>query len=467
MTWLNISARVLSLLVVLPLVLRQFGPADIALYYLFAGLISLQLMAGSGFIPTFSRAVAYVLAGARLQNLRFGGETPPDSVQAAPDIQLFMGVLATQRRIFRSLAVGTIPLMAGVGSCLLIRPISVSADPHHSWWAWAVIVATTPVVLLSCQYSAILQGANRIALDQRWGALFVVAGSVCGVLVLGTGGGLLSLVLVNQLWQIAGFFRLRHLSSQIVGEVCGGISANQSYQPDIFRVLWPASWRSLLGVLASAGVTAGSGLIFAQFLASKPLAELLFGIRIMGIIGDMSRAPFYSKIPLFNSLRYQGKITELCEVSCVSMRKAYFIFVALVLLAPVVAQFALPLIGSRIAFPAAGFWLIFGAAALVERLGAMHIQLYSTTNHIVWHWLNGITGLIWLGLMALLIPRWGQNAYPISMLMAYCGCYSWWALHYSLRSLRISFWNFERAGFMPAASAQLLGSLVLYSCLKR
>ena len=42
-------------------------------------------------------------------------------------------------------------------------------------------------------------------------------------------------------------------------------------------------------------------------------------------------------------------------------------------------------------------------AGIAERVGALHIQLYSMTNHIVWHIANGVTGILLIVLAALII----------------------------------------------------------------
>jgi hypothetical protein len=102
-----------------------------------------------------------------------------------------------------------------------------------------------------------------------------------------------------------------------------------------------------------------------------------------------------------------------------------------------------------------------GLAALTERFGAMHLQVYSTTNHIIWHWLNGITGLLWLGLMLALVPWIGLYAYPTGMLIAYIVFYSRVSMRRSHASLGISFWTFECHGLLPAAGGYTLAAGML------
>jgi hypothetical protein len=461
MTWLNTLARMISFATVLPLVLRRFVPADISLYYLFWSVVSLQLMAGSGFLPTFARFVSYALAGAKdsdFDELGRGGKA--GLADGSVDPGAFSRIVATLHRVFLVLSLATVPVMAVVGTLLLQRPVSQSADPAQAWIAWGVILATTPLTLYSNQFSSLLQGSNRIALEQRWSALFVIFGSLSGLAAMLCGGGLLALIAVNQAWQVAAFFRLRWLASRVLHDL--PYQPDQAiYSPAIFRAIWPSSWKSFVGVAASNGIVSASGLLFAQRITGAPLAEFLFGLRVMGVASEVSRAPFYTKLPQFNTLRIRGELPELARLARQGMQRAYAGFLVLFFAAPIGAAVILPLIKSNISFPHTSLWCLLGLATLVERCGAMHLQVYSTTNDIIWHWMNGVTGLIWIALMLALLPLLGLQAYPVAMLLGYTSFYTWIAVKKSLRSIHQTLWSFERACALPALAGFAAGCNIL------
>ena len=64
-TWLSYSTKTLSLFIVLPLLLNRFSPSQVALWYLFSTVISLQGLADMGFKFTFIRIIAYGVGGAK------------------------------------------------------------------------------------------------------------------------------------------------------------------------------------------------------------------------------------------------------------------------------------------------------------------------------------------------------------------------------------------------------------------
>ena len=59
MTWGSFLTRSLSAVLILPMVLRNFPKEEITLWFMFAQIISLQLLVDMGFTPTFSRLIAH------------------------------------------------------------------------------------------------------------------------------------------------------------------------------------------------------------------------------------------------------------------------------------------------------------------------------------------------------------------------------------------------------------------------
>ena len=115
--------------------------------------------------------------------------------------------------------------------------------------------------------------------------------------------------------------------------------------------------------------------------------------------------------------------------------------------------------------PAAVTWALLAAAFLVERFGAMHIQLYSTTNHIIWHKANGVSGSLYLIISLALLPFAGVNAFPLGILVAYLAFYSWYAPLHVYRAFRFDFWEFQRRTVLLPGSMILLyvTSIVLFA----
>jgi hypothetical protein len=132
------------------------------------------------------------------------------------------------------------------------------------------------------------------------------------------------------------------------------------------------------------------------------------------------------------------------------MLLAYWTYVAGFIGLGVFVTPLLRLIGSNAEFVSPLLWGIMGLSMFAERYGAMHIQLYSTTNHIIWHIANGVSGVIYLVFVLALFKQIGVYAFPVGTLAGYLGFYSWYSARHSYRAFGLKFWDFERSAmFIP------------------
>ena len=78
----------------------------------------------------------------------------------------------------------------------------------------------------------------------------------------------------------------------------------------------------------------------------------------------------------------------------------------------------LALIGSNTKFISVEFWSILGLGYFVERYAAMHLNIYTLSNHIIWHRLYFISGIIYIISMPTLNEQYGFFAFPIALLFS-------------------------------------------------
>ena len=111
------------------------------------------------------------------------------------------------------------------------------------------------------------------------------------------------------------------------------------------------------------------------------------------------------------------------------MKLSFFVYVFLFAITGILVPIFINLIGGNVKFLDMNMWVIFGFAFFFERFGAMHIQLYSITNKIIWHIANGISGSLYLLSSLLLYNFIGIISFPIGMLLGYLSFYSWYSAH--------------------------------------
>jgi hypothetical protein len=447
-TWGSFATRLLSLTLVLPFVLNRFDTADIALWALFSIIISLQLLADIGFGTTFIRVISFAMGGAtQLDDLRNIPESA-SKINRAPNWKTIEKIVHTMYAIYFILTFFVFIFLASIGTLTVLNPISQTKNVLHSWLAWFIIIIVTSISFRWMIYAVYLQGINQIPLLRRWQAIFSAGSIFSSFLVLLFNGGLLALVIANQIWVLLNLIRDRYFCFTVESGRFKHFR-KRKMEITIKNAVWPSAWRSGIGVIMSYGAVQASGLIYAQIGNTANIAAYLIALRIINTIRGFSQAPFYSKIPLLSRLRAEGNIAAQIQIAKKGMIYAYWCFVAGFIVVGLTADPLLLLIKSNAEFVTPLMWTLMGIAYFLERYGAMHIQLYSTTNHIIWHIANGISGLIYLVASIFLLKYIEVYAFPVGLILGYLGFYTWYCAAHSYKTFNLKFWHFEKGVMLP------------------
>lgn len=418
MTWASFAARSGSLLFVTPLVLTRFTTAEISLWYFFLTIAGLILMADFGFAPSFVRAFAYARAGRR--ELKSA-----DGTTGVPNNHL-VGLIykALQTAYVRLTGFG---LLGGLllGTWAAVRPIGELSNITEGWGAWIIVLVCTALNFRNGAYGVWLQGMNHVALIRRCEtAVSLVSTLVTAVTILATKSFLCSII-AAQVMSVLSSLVIRLVSIRVCKPP--EVEAHAAELADVFAFIWPAAWRSGIGVVMSNAVIQASGIIYAQLDTPEHVAPYLLAMRIIQTIVQISMAPFYSKIPQFATLYAAGETRALVSRAVRAMAACHWVYTSGILFVALFGQRALDLVHSKTHFVPVQLWMLIGVGFLLERIGAMHIQFYSLSNHILWHIANGVSGTIYLITSFLLIPKFGAYAFPLGIIAGYGGFYTWFA----------------------------------------
>lgn len=458
-TWGSMAVRASNVLVVLPMVLRRFEPAEVAVWQLFASIFTLMLLVDWGLSPSLARLLAYARGGARLVDMLDMRAPGPPQQQGSPSVaatEVAARILATLRWLYPRVGALVVAFFAVAGSWSLQTPISQCGNANEAWAAWGLVLLGSWAAFQGSGAGAALQGMNNIATLRRWEVLTGLAQIGTSLAVLALGGGLLALVATYQAWTAFGAWRngalLRHLHADV-------LKRQPTADSEVLKVLWPATWRSAVGVLLSQGIIQGSGLVYSQLAPAAEVASYLLAVRVITTLSQFSQAPFYSKLPALAAMQAQHDRSQQLQVAQRGMLRSHWVMVAGVLAVAYLVPWLLKLAHSKTAFVSPQIWALMCAAFFVERLGAMHLQLYSLTNHILWHIANGVTGVAMLALALMLYPAVGLAGLPLAMLLAYILLYTPYALYHSTRAFHLPLFKFESGASLYPGLTLLAGLL--------
>lgn len=448
-TWGSLASRLLSTLVVLPLILVKFSAPEVVVWQLFATLTTLLLLLDFGLAPTFTRMLAYARGGTSVEELTNMREIKRRE-HSGPNVTTLVAVFSTLRWLYGRVAWALAVLLAVFGSLSLVHPMAAIHHDAQAWAAWCVWMISTVGMVWGNAFGATLQGINQIAVLRRWEILTALLQIGTSFMVLMMGGKLLELACSAAFWNLVNVAITRRVLHDKAPELG---SAPPQAHPLILKALLPAAWRSGVGHLMSLGIIQASGLVVSHLASAESAAAYLLALRVMTILMGFSTTPYYSKLPALGELYSRGKQAELFAMAQRGMLLSHAVFVAGIIGVLVAIPFWLSEIGSSVAFVSDGVWALMGAAYLIERWGGMHMQLYSLTNHIVWHIANGITGSVMVVSALILYPAVGIIGLPLAMLLAYSCFYTPYAIFLSRKQYGYNLLRFEQKAIaLPAVS---------------
>lgn len=406
-TWGSLLLKLLGFAALLPLVLNKFSPEDASLWLLFNSISGLINLADFGFAPTFIRAIAYV-------SKEKSDKYPRNNLSE---------VIGTMSRIYWGIAILALVLGGTVGSLSLVEPIAQTGNHMCGWLAWFIVLISMSLNLHWGMYAVYLQGNERISDFRKWEIFSGFITLILSILTVQFGGGILGLILVSQAGLCVNSAVNRHLSTHSIHdkkiwELSG------SFSRKVWEGVWGPAWRSGVGVLLTFGTIQCSSIIYAQLAKPSEAGTYLLSMRLVQTLVTLANVPFYTKLPTMARLYAENKLSELVKIARKGMLVTNWVLILGIMIIGLWANFILDVMGSKTKFVDSQIWWILGLAYLIERIGAMHLQLYTTTNHVIWHVLNGISGAQMLVFMPVFFTKWGVLGFPLGILISYLTFYT-------------------------------------------
>jgi uncharacterized membrane protein YdcZ (DUF606 family) len=213
--------------------------------------------------------------------------------------------------------------------------------------------------------------------------------------------------------------------------------------------------------MASLGAVQIVGLTYAQMATPSDMAALLLALRLAQVITLLAQPPFYARIPQLVHLWSSGRREKFLQSSQIGMRYSLYLVVVGFAITGYAVPIILELLGSDVKFVNSEFWSILFVAYFLERYGAMHIQIHSMNNVVVWHWANGIAGTIFILANVALYSYFGILALPIALLTSNSIFFVWYCGIKSFRLTKAPFFRFEAGASLGPILLMLICAAML------
>lgn len=442
-TWFAFSIKSGNVLLFLPLVFKYLDSQEAELWLLFSLFLTFQNVADFGFYNTFVRVISNAYAG--VVDLTVG--KPKVAASGQPNLVLMGQIIGTMNVIYRFMTL-LVLVLGLIGTIVVYDRIIEFKESAPYFWAWGVFILGMCFNFYGRIFSNFLYGINLVYLVRRWEGYFGTISLFVNCFVLIYFQSFLLVALSYQFWILLNVFRNFFLCKYTNNGLYNRI-VNYTYDRSIFKFVWPMAWKSGISSLASTGALSISGLWYSTLETAPNLAEYLYTTKMLDSVRNFCKAPFYSKIPLFNQLWSMDDFDKWFNVSYKAIRLGNIIFIVSVILLYLFGVLIFDFLDTQIPFPESKLWLGLSIGYLIHINGAYHTHLYMTSNRVNSHFNDLISGLIFAVGVVIFVPSMGTMGFVISQILAYGCFYFWFAIYFSHRVLERSFISFILKSFLP------------------
>lgn len=464
MSWVAMGLRIGGNAIVTLLLAIKLPPADVAVILVLLTISNIFWFTDLGLTGLFARMFGYGFGGASPEGLiaDLRGSATRSEAGGEPRWDTIRIIFDQHHIIFLAIAAVMFFVAGGIGVWTLLPQVAGLAHPADAWIGLAIVLGSTAFQMAGKAYGNFLLGANMVAVQKRYEsvvnivsslgtiAVILFAPSISAVAFMLSGLPALTVIINRQLALAAFEGKLRQ-------------TPPQGFRRDITRAMWPQAWRMGTGIILGQIVFNTASLIVVRDVPATQAADFLFSLRLVRMLDTFSVTPFSVALPIIARLHYAGRKEEYDR----HIERA-LLFTLPVLTVPglilaVAGNPLLELAGAKVHLLAPAAWLALVLGYTFLRYGAVHLQIITVRNQILWHVANGATGALFLALLVILHGRMEPtiayvSAFVAANLVAYAPYCVWHSYPWLSKAVRI-----RDALIISANTAALLALMLFYS----
>lgn len=416
-SWLNLLSKTLGLFLLTPLIITSYDSSDVLVWYVILSLSMLVLMFDLGFTPTAIRYLVFANENNTNESCDLLKLNIKVSKLKTKDFKIYIEYLVIS--VYRKMSFIAFISSILFGSIYVYGFFNNQPNEVEFWISWFVFCLCISFRLYGNKNIALLQATKNYAFSQKIMMLSNIIAILISVFVVIFDITMPYVILIystlscTYLYLAQVYIIKNNLQIRAVT-----FDRNKEPYRKVSRSFYKNSLKSGSGILFSTGLFQSISLVIAKVYSADVSSIYLFLIQIIRSVGSFSQIPFYAKIPSFNRMYQSSSKIVLSEsIFKADILSVFLMFIGTVIVAVYIkSPFQLwePIIPEEYCF----LWLILSSAFILERQSAIKVQIYSLTNHIIWHYLNGITCLVISLLLIFLFPINELNSFPIALILA-------------------------------------------------
>ncbi|MFH4584480.1 O-unit flippase-like protein [Vibrio diabolicus] len=378
-----------SSLILLPFILYFLNQEDVGVWYVFITFIGLVQLLEFGFLPTISRYISYVFAGAN----DISDKNIPDSeVGGDVNLNLLSNIIYASRKVYLAVAVVSFFIISIIGTFYL-STLDYSGDKNDLYISWLIYGSATVIIFYFGYYNALLKGRGDQTQLNKVIVFSKLANVLCSIPLLYYGYGLLSLSLGMLCSAIVDrvLVRLSVFDSRAT-ETIQAFKLNMTQ--DYTRVIWNNAKRMGVVQLGNFLTVRGSVLIVSSIVGLNAAAMYGFTLQITSIAVIVSSMYFGLQLPYMNAEQVRGNVDGIKKVFCRSLGLAWVLFLSFSLLLVMLGPYILEAISQSTKLLPINILIIFLIAAFLEMNHSLCTAFLTTKNDIIFMWPLFITGVL-------------------------------------------------------------------------
>lgn len=442
MTWTNSLVQFGSAIFVLPLILVKFTTEEVAVWFVFNTILGLSMLADSGFGPTTVRSAAYFFSGADILPKNIEEFKNKRSEKGSPNYRKLAALLNTTGRIYLLLSVLASILLAGIGSLVSKNVINLAGNPSDLWIAFMVMVISSGIKIQSVRWTSFIQGIDQVALIRRFESLVGTVRIVLYSLLLILNYKILGLLCADLLLSIATLLYARHFVSKWLADKIDITKVRLSkFDKDIFKGIWPATWRFGGVTWGAYFINFGVSLLVAQINDAALIASFLLTLRVMFVLRQIAQAPLYANLPRVMQMMAKHDFKQLKIYASKGIFLEIFLLISGLVFIGLFGNTILGYMDVKTKLISMDIYFLMSIWLILEIHHAAHSQIYMATNHVPFLLPALLSGIAIVSIGYCVMGTYGLMGLIITQLLVQAACNNWYPVMLSLKLLR---WPFKQ-----------------------